>query len=60
METILIFIAPDVTREYTAGKDGCKKIFVDKDDNDTIVILMDKNIVKYRGVAWEATQSYKD
>jgi len=59
MESIRIFVGDEVD-EFRVGKEGVKKIFLDNNDQDTIVILQEENILKYHGFSFIAIQQYKE
>jgi len=49
-----------LVHELTVGVGGVKQAFFDQKDFDTLVILMQDNIVTYRGFLYICLKAYKE
>lgn len=63
IEHIKIFFSdgtPFLNGEYHVGTDRVKKIFFDKENLSTLVVLTEDNIVTYHGFLYVAAKAYKE
>jgi len=50
----------DKKQTYTVGVEDVKKIFLDRENKDHVVILMEDNIVEIAGFPFVAVKDYKE
>lgn len=63
IEHVKIFFSagePFPKGELQVGVDGIKKMFFDKDDLSSLIVLTDDGIVSYHGFIYVCLKAYKD
>jgi len=60
MTNSVVIYLPKGEIEVTVGKGGVKKIFTDKENSNSVVILHTDGITTYTGFSFICEKSYKD